>query len=60
MGLIDFEGNHCFGVVLCFQLLWFLGKGWMVNGFRDLEGFHSSFTLDGYLESLWFRGFLNV
>ena len=58
-GLIDFWGNYYFGEVLCFRLfLIFLCYGWTLYGFSDILVLHSSAIVHGFLDSWWFRGFL--
>ena len=59
MGLIDFGGNHSFGVVLCLRLLWlFFVNGSKVCGFLDLGRFRSSSMVHEILEFLRFKVFL--
>ena len=41
------------------SLLWlFLCYRCVLHGFRDVRGLHISSMVHGFLESLWFKGFL--
>ena len=52
-------GNSNFSDILCFLLVrLFLCYRRELYGFHDVQGFHSSSTVHGFLESWWFRGFL--